>query len=138
MARRRIALVLDPATAKVLPDGVTYRGPGQYRARKIVGGRWVTNTFGTARLAARWVREVQVDSERGRCLDRSEAERHTLGQIIRRYCDEILNEESEKRGAEKERGHLNVVLTDSICTIRMASLTSSDIAGFRDRMKGLE
>jgi hypothetical protein len=35
---------------------------------------------------------------RGLLVDRSEAERRTLGQIIGRYCDEIVGEESEKRG----------------------------------------
>jgi integrase len=138
MARRRSALALDPATGKPLPDGVAYRGPGQYRARKLVHGRRSTKTFTTARFAARWLAEVQVDSDRGLFVDRSEAERHTLGQVIERYQEEVLGEESEKRGAEKERGHLKVVLGDPLCNIRMAALTSADIARFRDRMKALE
>src|SRR6185312_5930860 len=98
--------LLDPATGKVLPNGVTYRGPEQYRARKLVDGHRVNKTFKTARLAARWLADMQVDRERGVFLDRSEEERHTLGQIIKRYQEEVLGEDSEKRGAEKERGHL--------------------------------
>jgi integrase len=138
MARKRSTPALDPSTGKPLPDGVGFRGPGQYRARKLVAGRRVAKTFTAARFAARWLAEVQVDSERGQFVDRSEAERHTLGQIIERYRDEILGDESEKRGAEKEKGHLKVVLEDPVCEIRMASLTSADIAKFRDRMKALE
>jgi hypothetical protein len=42
--------------------------------------------------AGRWLTEIQVDSARGLFVDRSEAERHTLGQIISRYRDEILGE----------------------------------------------
>jgi len=138
MARTRSALTLDPATGNALPNGIAYRGPSQYRARKLVNGQRVTKTFTTARLASRWLAEVEVDHGRGLFVDRSEAERHTLGQIIGRYRDDILGEDSEKRGAEKERGHLKVVLQDPVCDIRMASLTSADLAKFRDRMKDLE
>jgi integrase len=138
MARTRTLPSLDPATGKPLPDGVLCRGPGQYRARKLVNGQRVTKTFATARLAARWLSEVQVDHERGLFVDRSEAERLTLGDIIERYQDEMLGEDSEKRGAEKERGHLKIVLEDPVCNIRIATLSSADLAKFRDRMKALE
>jgi integrase len=138
MARKRDTPGLDPATGKPLPDGVAYRGPRQYRARKLVNGRRVAKTFTTAGFAGRWLMEIEVDSARGLFVDRSEAERQTLGQIIGRYCDEILGEESEKRGAEKECGHLKTVLGDPVCSVRMASLGSADIAKFRDRMKALE
>jgi len=98
----------------------------------------VTKTFPTAHFAAHWLAEVEVDSARGVFVDRSEAERHTLGQIIERYRDEVLGEYSEKRGAEKERGHLKIVLEDVVCGVRMAWLSSADIARFRDRMRALE
>ncbi len=104
MARKRNADTVDPATGRSLPDGVSYRGPAQYRARKLVDGRRVTKTFTKPALALRWLEEVEVDGRRGVFVDRIEAERKTLGDIIRRYQDEILGEASEKRGAEKERG----------------------------------
>jgi integrase len=138
MARKRSAPALDPTTGKPLPDGITYRGPGQYRARKLIKGQRITKTFTTVRFALRWLTELEVDSERGQFLDRSEAERQSLAQIIERYRDEILGEESEKRGAEKERGHLKVISEDPVCKVRMSSLTSADIAKFRDRMKELD
>lgn len=138
MARKRGTPALDPATGRLLPDGVMYRGASQYRARKLVKRQRVTKTFATARLALRWLTEIEVDSQRGLFVDRSEAERHTLGQIIEQYRDDVLGKDSEKRGAEKERGHLKVVLEDPACAIPMASLTSADIAKFRDRMKAVE
>jgi hypothetical protein len=64
MARNRNIPALDPATEKPLASGVTYRGPGQYRARKLVNGHRVTKTFATARFAGRWLTEIQVDSAR--------------------------------------------------------------------------
>jgi integrase len=138
MARTRSTPAHDPETGKPLPDGVAFRGPGQYRARKLVNGSRVTKTFTTARLASRWLAEVEVDRERGLFVDRSEAERYTLGDIIKRYEEEVLGEDSEKRGAEKELGHLRIVRQDPVCRIRMAALTSADLAKFRDRMKALE
>jgi integrase len=138
MGRKRTDSFIDPATGKPLPDAVAYRGPGQYRARKLVNGRRVTKTFATARIAARWLAGVEVDRERGLFIDRSEAERVTLGKTIERYQEEVLGDDSEKRGAEKERGHLKIVLADPMCDIRMASLASADLAKFRDRMKAAD
>ncbi|MCW3474957.1 hypothetical protein [Limobrevibacterium gyesilva] len=42
---------LDPATGRPLPLGVAYRGPYQYRARKLIDGTRVTKTFETAKVA---------------------------------------------------------------------------------------
>src|SRR5260221_4927547 len=138
MTRKGTDSFIDPATGKPLPEGVAYRGPGQYRARKRVGAGRITKTFTTARTAARWLAGVQVDRERGLFVDRTEAERLTLRKTIERYQEEILGEDSDKRGAEKERGHLKIVLEDAVCDIRMASLASADLAKFRDRMKAAD
>jgi len=113
MARTRTSEIFDPATGKPMPEGVAYRGPSRYRARKLVDGRRITKTFAKAALAARWLNEVEVNRQRGVFVDRSEAQRKTLGDIIRRYQEEILGEESEKRGAEKECGHLKSSLRTS-------------------------
>jgi len=71
MGRTRGEPAHDPATGKALPEGITYRGPAQYRARKLANGRRITQTFTSARLAVRWLMELQVDSERGELVDRS-------------------------------------------------------------------
>jgi hypothetical protein len=60
MVRKRIEISIDPATGKPLPDGIGYRGPGQYRARKLVDGRRFIKTFASARIAARWLTGVEV------------------------------------------------------------------------------
>src|SRR5260221_3701877 len=60
-------------------------------------------------IAARWLAGVEVDRERGVFVHRSEAERLTLGKTIEHYQDEVLGEDSEKRGrrdqARKRPGH---------------------------------
>ncbi len=138
MARVRQNVVLDPATEKPLPDGVVCRGPSQYRARKLVNGRRVTQTFTTALKASKWLAAVETDVARGQFVDQTEAQRRTLAQVIEQYRDDILGEDSEKRGAAKECGHLKIILEDPVCLVRMSRLTSADLAEFRDRMKQVE
>jgi integrase len=135
MGRSRETEMLDPATGRPLPDGITVRGSGQYRARKLVNGQRVTKTFTSAKLASRWLSEIEVDRNRGVFMDRSEAERNSLLDIILRYETEVLGEDSEKRGAKQELGHLKIVRADEVCKIKLASLGSDDLAKFRDRMK---
>jgi hypothetical protein len=48
-----------------LSDGVQYRDPKQYRARKLLHGKRITKTFDTARQAADWRAAVAVDRRRG-------------------------------------------------------------------------
>jgi integrase len=138
MGRIRQTPAIDPATDKPLPNGVIYRGPSQYRARKLVNGRRINQTFTSANKATKWLASVETDLARGQFIDLTEAQRRTLGEIIEQYRDDVLGEDSEKRGAEKERGHLKIILEDHVCAIRLSRLESSDIAEFRDRMKLVE
>jgi len=107
----------------------------QYRARKLVHGKRVTKTFDSARQAADWRTAIEVDKRRGVFVDLSEAEKKTLAEILTRYKKEMLGDDSEKDGAEREGGMIDVMLRDEVCSIKMARLQGADVAGFRDRMK---
>ena len=50
--------VKDPATGRSLTPGVEYRGPGQYRARKMIDGKRVKKTFESDKLAKDWLEET--------------------------------------------------------------------------------
>ena len=126
---------IDPATGRRLPDGVQYRGPKQYRARKLLHGKRITKTFDSARQAADWLVAVEVDRRRGVFVDLSEAEKKTLGDVLTRYKQEVLGDDSEKDGAEREAGMIKVILHDEVCSIKMARVQGADIAGLRDRMR---
>jgi integrase len=138
MGRNRKSEILDPATGRPLPHGISIRGAGQYRARKLVNGQRVTKTFTAAKLASRWLSEIEVDRNRGVFVDRTEAERKTLLDIILRYETEVLGENSEKRGAKQELGHLKIVRADEVCKSKLSTLGSADLAKFRDRMKAVD
>lgn len=131
MARPKL-LTTDPATGRALPDGVAYRGPRQYRARILVDGKTHSKTFTTAASAGRWIREQRVDSDRGVFVDRSEAERNTLGMVLERYRIEVS---PTKRGADREDNMLAVIVKhDPIADVRVSALGSKDVAEFRQRM----
>ncbi len=161
MGRIRREPVVDPATGKALPDGVTYRGPGQYLARKLVNDRRVVKTLATAKKAGDWIKSVEVDSKRGVFVDTTEAQRVKLGSLLRSYQLEILADDparvildddkrpmpyrpmrpvgeqmtTELLGAREEIVFIDVILRDDVCAIRMAVLTGADMAQFRNRMK---
>jgi integrase len=135
LARTRKEPAIDPATGKLLPDGVHHRGHAQYRARKLIKGVRTVKTFETASLAAKWLAAIETDVARGQYMDQTEAQRQTLGDILERYETECLGDDSDKRGADKEKNHLKMVREDEVCTVKMADLSSADLAKFRDRMK---
>jgi hypothetical protein len=90
MGRHRTEPALDPATGKLLPDGVQYRGERQYYARKLVSEKRVAKTFETAKKAGEWLMAVEVDRKRGVFLDTSTAEKFKLGSVLRSYQLEVL------------------------------------------------
>ncbi|TWB45801.1 site-specific integrase [Nitrospirillum pindoramense] len=90
-----------------------------------------SKTFETKTDAKRWAAEMESEISRGVFVDRSEAERNTLGDLIRRYQTDIT---PTKLGGDKEKGHLAVILDDQISLMRMTMLASKDVGAFRDRM----
>ena len=161
MGRTRRASVVDPATGKSLPQGVSCRGPHQYLARKMVNGRRVVKTFETAKTASDWIKAIEVDASRGMFVDRTKAQRVKLGSLLRTYQLEVLADDphrvpldragkptryrpiwpidkriaTELLGAAQEITFIDVILRDEICLIPMADLSGADMAQFRNRMK---
>lgn len=131
MARTRAEAVIDPATSKPLPDNVKYRGPEQYQARKLIKGRRVAKTFDSAAKAAKWLRHVETDKDRGVFVDLSLAERTNLKSLLERYR---LQVSPSKRGAAQEAGHLSVLEADDVALVRLAKLGPDDFVELRDRM----
>jgi len=86
MGRIRREPAVDPATGKLLPQGVTHRGQGQYLARKLVNDKRVAKTFDTARKAGDWIKTVEVDSSRGVFVDTTTAQRVKLGSLLEHHA----------------------------------------------------
>jgi len=60
-----------------------------------------TRTFNSKTLAKQWAAQVETDLRAGRYLQRIEAERHTVHEMIDRYRREVLLTRKPQRGQIK-------------------------------------
>lgn len=67
------------------------------------GMRPVAKSFKTKTEAARWARLLESEFDRGVFVDRSEAERVTVGELIDRYLSEVT---PKKKSARREKQRL--------------------------------
>jgi len=88
-----------------------------------------SRSFDTRAQAEIWVRDVEGEMDRGVFLDRNEAERNTLAEVIERYLVEVT---PGKRGAGPESCRLRALQRRPIAKFKMSALTSSLIARYRD------
>lgn len=88
-----------------------------------------TRTFDSKTLAQQWARGVETEFDHGVVIDRRLAERTTLAEILERYRREVT---PTKRGAVDENLRLKAMALRPFARIRMASLTSSHLATYRD------
>jgi hypothetical protein len=84
-----------------------------------------TRTFDSKTAAQQWARSLETELDCGIVIDRRPAERTTLSEILEHYRRDVT---PTKRGARDE----NLRLKRPFSRIRMASLTSSYLAAYRD------
>lgn len=123
----------DPATGKPLSPGVGYRGPGQYRARKLVDGKPTAKTFETDKLAREWREETEAKIREGTFVDRSALDKSTLSKLVQKYVEEQMQDGGRRRGAAEDRGHIPAIKDDPIGSLVLSKLTPAAVRGFRDR-----
>ena len=130
----------DPATGRLLPQGVAYRGPRQYRAWKLVAGARVTKTFETARHAREWLEETAVAVRGGSFVDRRSLAGSNLRELVQRFVDEEMQDGGRRRGAADDRAsHIPALTTDPIADLPLSALIAPRVREFRNRQlaKGL-
>src|SRR4051812_32660033 len=86
--------------------------------------------------AERWARELEAEADRsGWVADSRMAEKMTLGELLERYLKEIT---PTKRSASSEAPRLKALMARDISYAKLAKLTSSDLAAYRDyRLKSV-
>ncbi|VWC11174.1 integrase family protein [Burkholderia lata] len=89
-----------------------------------------TSTFDTKAMAEAWARRIESEMDRGMFVDRTEAERITLGDLLVRYSKEVS---PQKKGGAGEIQRIKVLCTDPIAQLKAASLSGKAMADFRDR-----
>lgn len=94
--------------------------------------RW--STFDTKAEAEAWARRIESEMDRGVFVDRTEAERNTFEDLLRRYAEEVS---PLKKGGPDEILRIQKVCRDPIAQYKVAALSGKVFADYRDRrLKG--
>lgn len=88
-----------------------------------------TRSFDTKALAERWSRDIENEMDKGVFIDRTESEKNTLRDVLSRYHDEVT---PLKRGASAEASRLRAMMRRPIAELKIAALSSTHIAKYRD------
>lgn len=110
---------------------------GSFRKRE---GRWqarvvrkgyppVSKTFGTRQDAEKWARSVEREIDRESYTDRRVLHRMTLGDLLRRYREQVT---PTKRGRRNEEYLLLAIEKHRIASINLSELAVSHLVEFRD------
>lgn len=105
------------------------RGPFWRVKIRRAGAPAQTRTFNNKTLAQQWARSLETEIDNGVLVDRRAAERSSLAEILERYRREVT---PTKRGARDENLRLKAMALRPFAGIRMAALTSSYLAAYRD------
>ena len=95
-----------------------------------IGWPTIVRTFLTAAAARAWASVIESEIERGVFIDRTEAEKNTLGDLFHRYLTEVS---SQKKGHDVERYRLISLQRDPIAKFKVAGLSGKLMAEWRDR-----
>ena len=89
----------------------------------------VSKTFQSKHDAEVWSRSVESEQDRGVFVNRSEADRVTVGELIDRYIQEVT---PQKRSAKNDKQRM-LFLKRSFGHFIVSQLQSKDMAAYRDR-----
>jgi integrase len=111
------------------------RGDGWRCRIRRTGFPPVCKTFPTKHAAEVWVRTLEGEMDRGTFIDRTEAEKNTLADLLQRYKREVTH---LKRGARNEEFRINHLLREPIVLYRISVLSAGHVAAWRDeRLKAV-
>ena len=107
--------------------------------RELESGKWqtvvrrsgnkpISKSFDTKTQAGQWARIIESEIDRSVFVDRAEAERVTIGELIDRYLSEVT---PQKKSARSEKQRLTALKTH-FGAFSLASLRNTHIATYRD------
>lgn len=108
------------------------RQRGIYWEARVRRDGWpaLSRSFNTKADARAWATIIESEITRGVFIDRTEAEKNTLGDLFRRYLTEVS---SLKKGHDSERYRLISLQNDPIAKFKAAGLSGKLMAEWRDR-----
>lgn len=106
-----------------------------YEVRVRRDGQGFSRSFSTKTDARAWAAVIESEMVRGVFIDRTEAERNTLGDLLLRYRSEVS---CHKKSAAAEYGRIEFLLRDQLSKTKVAALSGKVLAAWRDqRLKGV-
>jgi integrase len=111
---------------------IVKRGELQWQAKiRRKGFPVQSRTFMYKDDAEKWIRATEHELETSGFVDRREAEKNSLAEVLKRYRQEIT---PTKKSAAIESIKIDVILRDSaLSKLKMSAITSTAIAAWRDR-----
>lgn len=111
---------------------ITKRGELQWQAKvRRKGFPQQSKTFMYREDAERWVRALEREQETTGFVDRREAEKNTLAEVLRRYQREVT---PAKKSAAIESIKIDVILKDAeLVGLKMSAINGTALAAWRDR-----
>lgn len=111
---------------------ITKRGELQWQAKvRRKGFPSQSRTFMYREDAEKWLRSTERELETTGFVDRREAEKNTLAQILKRYQKEVT---PAKKSAPIESIKIDVLLKDPVLpNLKMTAISSTAVAAWRDR-----
>jgi len=105
------------------------KGNKRYRAQiRIKGHDTVSATFDRKTDAKHWIQETEPDIRNGKYFKTSEAKKHTVSDLIKRYKDNVLPDIKSRKDREN---HL-VYWEDKLGNFTLADITPAKIVECRD------
>lgn len=106
------------------------KGEGQYHVQiRKRGYPTQTKTFTREADARRWATIIESEMERAVFVSRTEAEATLIKSVLQRFATEVL---PTKRSEQSDKSRIKTLL-EAFGDFRMASLTSTQVAKFRDQ-----
>lgn len=110
------------------------RGDLQWQVKvRRQGYPFQSRTFNTKAEAQAWANVIESEMFRGIFVDRSLAEKTTLGELLKRYLEEVT---ILKKGYVEEKSRIEKLSKHSLALRFVATLQPSDFATYRD--EGIE
>ena len=97
------------------------------------GIKTLVKTFATRTDAKKWARTIERELDQGNCIDYSEANRLTLGDLFKRYIREDKHKKNKSWKMYEFR--TNILLKDTIADTNLLRLSSKHLSEFKDRKR---
>lgn len=124
----RPSVAVAPGIQKIYDGSGSVSYKAQFRAR---GHAHQTKRFPTLEMAKQWKRALEAEAAAtGHIVDRKEAAKHTVGDLLRRYAKEVSE---HKRGGAIEQVRLRALQADPIAGLNALAVSGKDMHAWLDR-----